>query len=61
MNSEQDGTHVDNPGPDEEEEWSGPDFTMPSWYGQPAAPAAPAPADRHGAGALPVGGPADPV
>lgn len=37
MNSEQDGSHIDNPS-DEEEEWSGPDFTMPSWYGQSAAP-----------------------
>ncbi|HSA51689.1 MAG TPA: AAA family ATPase, partial [Yinghuangia sp.] len=34
MSSEQDGRHIETPVPDEEEEWSGPDFTMPSWYGQ---------------------------
>ncbi|NUU21706.1 MAG: hypothetical protein HOV68_09355, partial [Streptomycetaceae bacterium] len=46
MSSEQDGTHVENPAPDEEEEWSGPDFTMPSWYGQSAG--------RSSAGSLPA-------
>ncbi|UGQ09902.1 AAA family ATPase [Yinghuangia sp. ASG 101] len=44
MSSEQDGRHIDTPAPDEEEEWSGPDFTMPSWYGQSSHQA---PADPH--------------
>ncbi|MGW0660747.1 nucleotide-binding protein [Streptodolium elevatio] len=45
MSSEQDGRHVETPA-DEEEEWSGPDFTMPSWYGQSSG--------RASAGAMPA-------